>query len=102
MLPLLGKYMNKNHTALYRDYSLAILKNTSDSEPQKKSRKSFKIYLKDFKKRFRHYGPINPKITNYLNIMLNLIYCLTNYNNVNSDYLQSIINEYSRSTEKRF
>ena len=36
MLPLLSKHINKNYIGLYRDYGLAILKNTILKNPTKK------------------------------------------------------------------
>ena len=39
MLSLLQKHINKNHIGLYRDGSLAILKNTSGPEVEKFNKK---------------------------------------------------------------
>ena len=69
MLSLLSKHINKNHIRLYRDDGLAILKNTSDPEAEKLKRK--------FQKLFKVKGldiiiECNLKITNYLDITLNL------------------------------
>ena len=69
MLSLLSKHINKNHIGLYRDDGLAILKNTSDPEAEKLKRK--------FQKLFKEKGldiiiECTLKITNYLDITLNL------------------------------
>ena len=69
ILSLLSKHINKNHIRLYRDDGLAILKNASNPEAQKLKRK--------FQKLFKEKGldiiiECNLKITNYLDITLNL------------------------------
>ena len=69
MLSLLSKHISKNHMKLYRDDGLAILKNASDPEAEKLKRK--------FQKLFKEKGldiiiECNLKITNYLDITLNL------------------------------
>ena len=69
MLSLLSKHIIKNHIGLYRDEGLAILKNTSDPEAEKLKRK--------FQKLFKEKGldiiiECTLKITNYLDITLNL------------------------------
>ena len=43
ILPLLSKHINENHIGLYRDESLAILKNTSDPEAEKLKKKLQKL-----------------------------------------------------------
>ena len=46
MLPLLSKHIDKNHIGLYRDDSLAILKNTSSPEAEKTQEK-FQMLFKE-------------------------------------------------------
>ena len=96
-MSLLSKHINKNHIELYRDDGLAILK--------KKIQKLFKE---------KYLGIIvqcNFKITNYLDITLNLndgSYRLyrkpneeRNYIHVNSHHHPSIIKKVPRSNERR-
>ena len=108
MLSLLSKHINKNHIGLYRDDGLAILKNTSSPEAEK-LKKKFQKLVKE--KDLDIIAPCNLKITNYLDITLNLndgLYRLyrkpneeTNYIPISLDHLPSIIKEIPRSFEKR-
>ena len=69
MVSLLSKHINKNHIGLYRDDGLAILKNTSGPEAEKLKKKLQKLFKE------KDLGIIiqcNLKITNYLDITLNL------------------------------
>ena len=108
MLPLLNKHINKNHIGLHRDNGLAILKNTSGPEAKKFKKKSQKLFKE---KDLDIIVQCNLKITNYLDIILNLndgsyrSYRKpneeTNYIHINSDHPPSIIKEIPRSFEKR-
>ena len=69
MLSLLSKHINKNHIRLYRDDGLAILKNNSDLEAEKFKRKFQKLFKE---KSLDIIIECNLKITNYLDITLNL------------------------------
>ena len=69
MLSVLSKHINQNHIGLYRDDGLAILKSTSGPEAEK--------LKKEFQKLFKEKDldiiiQCNLKITNYLDITLNL------------------------------
>ena len=108
MSSLLSKHINKNHIGLYRDNGLAILKNTSCPEAEKLKKKFQKIFKE---KDLDIIIQCNLKITNYLDITLNLNHGSyhpyrkpneeTNYIHINSDHLPSIIKEIPRSIEKR-
>ena len=108
MLSLLSKHINKNHIGLYRDDGFAILKNTSGPEAEKLKKKLQKLFKE---KDLDIIIQCNLKITNYLDITLNLNYGSyrpyrkpneeTNYIHINSDHLQLIIKEIPRSIEKR-
>ena len=108
ILSLLSKHINKNHIGLYRDDGLAILKNTSGPAAEK-LKKKFQKLLKE--KDLDIIVQCNLKITNYLDITLNLNDGSyrpyrkpnkeTNYIHVNSDHPPSIIKEIPRSIEKR-
>ena len=108
MLSLLSKHINKNHIGLYRDDGLAILKNTSGPEAEKLKKKLQKLFKE---KDLDIIIQCNLKITNYLDITLNLNDGSyrpyrkpneeTNYIHINSDHLQLIIKEIPRSIEKR-
>ena len=108
MSSLLSKHINKNHIGLYRDNGLAILKNTSCPEAEKLKKKFQKIFKE---KDLDIIIQCNLKITNYLDITLNLndgSYHLyrkpneeTNYIHISSDDPPSIIEEIPRSIEKR-
>ena len=108
MLTLLSKHINKNHIGLYRDDGLAILKNTSGPEAEKLKKKLQKLFKE---KDLDIIIQCNLKITNYLDITLNLNHGSyhpyrkpneeTNYIHINSDHLPSIIKEIPRSIEKR-
>ena len=65
MLSLLGKHINKNHIGLYRDGSLAILKNTSGPEAEKLKKKFQKLFKE---KDLDIIVPCNLRITSYLDI----------------------------------
>ena len=92
MLSLLSKHINKNHIGLYRDDGLAILKNTSGPEAEKLKKKLQKLFKE---KDLDIIIQCNLKITNYLDITLNLNDGLcrpyrkpneeTNYIHINSD-----------------
>ena len=69
MLSLLCKHINKNHIGLYRDDGLAILKNTSGPEAEKLKKKLQKLFKE---KDLDIIIQCNLKITNYLDITLNL------------------------------
>ena len=69
MLSLLSKHINKNHIGLYRDGDLAILKNTSGPEAEKLKNKLQKLFEE---KDLDIIVQCNLKITNYLDITLNL------------------------------
>ena len=107
-MSLLSKHINKNHIGLYRDNGLAILKNTSCPEAEKLKKKFQKIFKE---KDLDIIIQCNLKITNYLDITLNLndgSYRLyrklkeeTNYIHIKSDHPPSIIEEIPRSIEKR-
>ena len=109
MLSVLSKHINQNHIGLYRDDGLAILKSTSGPEAEK--------LKKEFQKLFKEKDldiiiQCNLKITNYLDITLNLNDGSyrpyrkpneeTNYILINSDHQASIIKEIPRSIEKKF
>ena len=108
MLSLLSKHINKNHIGLYRDDSLAILKNTSGLEAEKLKKKFRKLFKE---KDLDIIVQRNLKITDYLDIILNLNDGLyrpyrkfnkeTNYIHINSDRPPSIIKEIPRSVESR-
>ena len=108
MLSLLSKHINSNHIELYRDDSLAILKNTSGPEAEKLKKKLQKLFKE---KDLDIIIQCNLKITNYLDITLNLndgsyrpyrkLKEETNYIHINSDHPPSIIEEIPRSIEKR-
>ena len=100
MLSLLSEHITSNHTGLYRDGGLAILKNTSGPEAEK-LKKKFQNLFKE--KDLDIIGQCNLKITNYLDITLNLNDGSyrpyrkpkeeTNYIHINSDHPSSIIKE---------
>ena len=69
MLSLLSKHINKNHIGLYRDDGFAILKNTSGPEAEKLKKKLQKLFKE---KDLDIIIQCNLKITNYLDITLNL------------------------------
>ena len=69
MLSLLSKHFNKNHFGVYRVDALAILKNTSGSEAEKLKKKFQKLFSQ---KDLDIIVQSNLKITNYLDITLNL------------------------------
>ena len=108
MSSLLSKHINKNHIGLYRDNGLAILKNTSCPEAEKLKKKFQKIFKE---KDLDIIIQCNLKITNYLDITLNLndgSYhpCRkpneeTNYIHISLNHPPSIIKEIPRSIEKR-
>ena len=108
MLSLLSKHINKNHIGLYRDDGLAILKNTSGPEAEKLKKKFQKLFKE---KDLDIVIQCNLKITNYLDITLNLNDGSyrpyrkpneeTNYIHINSDHPPSIIKEIPRLIEKR-
>ena len=93
MLSLLSKHINKNHIGLYRDDGLAILKNTSGPEAEKLKKKLQKLFKE---KDLDIIIQCNLKITNYLDITLNLNDSLyrpytkpneeTNYLHINLDH----------------
>ena len=104
MLSLLSKHIKKNHNGLYRGDRLATLKNTTCPEPEKLKKK-----LQKLKEKYLDiFIQCNLKITNYLDITLNLndgsyrkLKEETNYIHINSDHPPSIIEEIPRSIEKR-
>ena len=108
MLSLLSKHTNKNHIGLHRDDGLPILKNTSGPEAEKLKKKFQKLFKEKY---LDLIIQCNLKITNYLDITLNLndgSYCSyrkpneeTNYIHINLDHPPSIIKEIPRSFEKR-
>ena len=108
MLSLLSKHINKNHIGLYRDDGFAILKNTSGPEAEKLKKKLQKLFKE---KDLDIIIQCNLKITNYLDITLNLndgSYHLcrkpneeTNYIHISLNHPPSIIKEIPRSIEKR-
>ena len=108
MLLLLSKHINKNHIGLYRDGGLAILKNTSGPEAEKLKKKFQKLFKEKY---LDIIVQCNLKITNYLDITLNLnddsyrpyrkLNEETNYIHINSDHPPSIIKKLPRSIEKR-
>ena len=103
MLSLLSKHINKNHIGLYRDDGLAILKNTSGPEAEKLKKKFQKLFKE---KDLDIIVQWSLKITNYLDITLNLNDGSyrpyrkpneeTNYVHINSDHPPSIIKEIPR------
>ena len=109
MLWLLSKHINKNHIGLYSDDGLAILKNTGGPEEAKKFKEKLQKLFKE--KDLDIIIECNLKITNYLNITLNLNNgsCHpyrkpneeTNYIHINSDHPPSIIKDIPWSIEKR-
>ena len=109
MLWLLSKHINKNHIGLYSDDGLAILKNTGGPEEAKKFKEKLQKLFKE--KDLDIIIECNLKITNYLNITLNLNNgsCHpyrkpneeTNYIHINSDHPPSIIKEIPWPVEKR-
>ena len=108
MLSLLSKHINKNHIGLYRDDGLVILKNSSSSAAEKLNKKFQKLFKE---KNLDIIVLCNLKITNYVDITLNLNGASyrpyrkpkkeTHHIHVNLDHLPSIIKEIPRSTEKR-
>ena len=98
MLSLLSKHINKNHIRLYRDDGLDILKNTSSPEVEKLKKKFQKLFKE---KDLDIIVQCNLKITNYLDITLNLNDGSyrpyrkpneeTTYIHVNSDHPSSVI-----------
>ena len=108
MLSLLSKHINKNHIGLYRDDGFAILKNTSGPEAEKLQKKLQQLFKE---KDLDIIIQCNLKITNYLDVTLNLNDGSyrpyrkpneeTNYIHINSDHRPSIIKEIPRSIEKR-
>ena len=108
MLLLLSKQINKNHIGLYRDGGLAILKNTSGPEAEKLKKKFQKLFKEKY---LDIIVQCNLKITNYLDITLNLnddsyrpyrkLNEETNYIHINSDHPPSLIKKLPRSIEKR-
>ena len=108
MLSQLSKHINKNHIRLYRDDSLAFLKNTSGPAAEK-LKKKFQQLFKG--KDLDIIVQCNLKITNYFDITFNLNdgSCRphrkpneeTNYIHVNVDHPPSLIKEIQRSIEKR-
>ena len=100
MLLLLSKQITKNDIGLYMDDGLAILKNTS-GPAAKKLKKKFQKLFKE--KDLDILVQCNWKITNYLDITLNLNNGSyrpykkpnkeVNYTHVNSDHPPSIIKE---------
>ena len=108
MLSLLSKHINKNHIGLYRDDGLAILKSTSGPAAEKLKKKFQKLFKE---KDLDIIVQCNLKITNYLDIAVNLNDGSyrpyrkpnkeTNYVRVNSDHPPSIIKEIPQSIEKR-
>ena len=108
MLSLLSKHINKNHIGLYRDDGFAILKNTSGPEAEKLQKKLQQLFKE---KDLDIIIQCNLKITNYLDVTLNLNDGSyrpyrkpneeTNYIHINSDHPPSIIKEIPRSIEKR-
>ena len=96
MLLLLSKHINKNHIGLYRDEGLAILNNISGPKAEKLKKKFQKLFKgKDLEIIIQYYL----KITNYLDITLNLNNSSyrpyrkpnqeTNYIHINSKHLYS-------------
>ena len=108
MLSILSKHINKNHTGLYRDDGLTILKNNSGPEAEKLKKKFQKLFKE---KDLDIIVQCNLKITDYLDIILNLndgsyrpyrkSNKETNYIHINSDRPPSIIKEIPRSVENR-
>ena len=108
MLSQLNKHINKNYIGLYRDDGLANLKNNSGPEAEKR-KKNFEKLFKE--KDLDIIVQFNSKITNYLDITLNLnddTYPTyrkpnkeTKYIHVNSDHPPSIINEIPHTIEER-
>ena len=108
MLSQLNKHINKNYIGLYRDDGLANLKNNSGPEAEKR-KKNFEKLFKE--KDLDIIVQFNSKITNYLDITLNLnddTYPTyrkpnkeTKYIHVNSDHPPSIINEIPHAIEER-
>ena len=98
MVSLLRKHINKNHIGLYRDDGLVILKNTSGPETEKLKKKLQKLFKE---KDLDIIIQCNLKITNYLDITLNLNDGSyrpyrkpnegNNYSDINSDHPLSII-----------
>ena len=97
MLSLLSKHIKKNHNGLYRGDRLATLKNTTCPEPEKLKKK-----LQKLKEKYLDiFIQCNLKITNYLDITLNLNDGSyrpyrkpnegNNYSDINSDHPLSII-----------
>ena len=108
MLSLLSKHINKNHIGLYRDDGLVILKNTSGPETEKLKKKLQKLFKE---KDLDIIIQCNLKITNYLDVTLNLNNGSyrpyrkpnkeTNYIHINSDPPPPIIKEIPQSIEKK-
>ena len=69
MLSLLSKHINKNHIGLYRDDGLAIFKNTSGPAAEKLKKEIQKLFKE---KDLDIIVQCNLKITNYLDMTLNL------------------------------
>ena len=108
MLSLLSKHIKENHIGLYRDDGLVILKNTNSPEAEKLKKKFQKLFKKKY---LDIIVQCNLKITNYLDVTLNLndgsyrpyrkSNKETNYIHINSDRPPSIIKEIPRSVENR-
>ena len=108
MLSLLSKHINKNYNRLYTVEGLAILKNTSVPEAEKLKKRFQKLFKQ---KDLDIIVQCNLKITNYLDITLNLNDGWyrpyrkpnedTKYIPINSDHPPSIIKEIPGSIEKR-
>ena len=108
MLSLHSKH-NKNQIGLYRNDSLAVLKNSSDPKAEKLKKKFQKLFKE---KDLDIIVQCILKITNCLNITLKLkdsSYCPyrkakeeTSYIHINYDHLSSIIKEIPQSIEKGF
>ena len=69
MLSLLSKHIKENHIGLYRDDGLVILKNTNSPEAEKLKKKFQKLFKKKY---LDIIVQCNLKITNYLDVTLNL------------------------------
>ena len=69
MLSVLSKHINKNHIGLYRNDSLAILKNNNGPEVEKLKKMKFQKLFKE--KDLDVIVQCNLKITIYLDITLN-------------------------------
>ena len=69
MLSVLSKHINKNHIGLYKNDSLAILKNNNGPEVEKLKKMKFQKLFKE--KDLDVIVQCNLKITIYLDITLN-------------------------------